>query len=473
MSTFSGLNTAYTGLSAARQALNVAGQNVANVGTEGYTRQRLETSATGPVGRTGLFASGPTAGQGVSVESIARLGNVYLDGRARAGVAAAGYTGVRAEVLTSLEDVLNEPGKNGLSTQLQRFWGAWQDVANQPGAAAPTNAVLQEASALASQLGRGYTEVDELWSRTRSEVTGMVGKLNAAASQVADLNIRIRTTLSAGGSVNELLDQRSLIAGEIAALAGGSVRENPDGTVDVFVGGNSLVSADRYRTVQIAGANRMEEATTNRVQLEWTHRPGSAVGLESGEMAGSLSLLAPASGGTGGAIAEAAASYNAFAENLSAAVNAVHREGSSVDGSTGLDFFAFAAGLAPAAGLRVVPTDAAGIASGRPGAGSFDGSNADAMSQISTVPDSPDDMWSTFVIQLGSAARTELQRGVLAEAAANAAKDDQLSQSAVSLDEENVNLLSNQHAYQAAARVMTAVDEMLDVLINRTGLVGR
>ncbi|MFD5276351.1 flagellar hook-associated protein FlgK [Pseudarthrobacter sp. NPDC058362] len=473
MSTFSGLNTAYTGLSAARQALNVAGQNVANAGTEGYTRQRLETSATGPVGRTGLFASGPSAGQGVSVDAIARLGNAYLDARARASTATAGYTAIRAEVLTSLEDVLGEPGKNGLSAQLQRFWGAWQDLANQAGEAAPTNAVLQEAGALAAQLSRGYGDIDALWSRTRSEVSGMAHQLNAAASQVADLNIRIRTALSAGGSVNELVDQRSLLTAEIAALAGGTVRDNADGTVDVFVGGNSLVSGDRHRTVQIAGANRMEEASTTPLQLEWTHRPGTAVGLESGEMAGSLSLLAPASAGSGGAIAEAAASYNAFAEKLSSAVNTVHRSGNSVDGSTGLDFFGLAPDLAPAAGLRVVPTDASGLATGRPGAGPFDGSNADTVSQISSGAGSPDDAWNTFVIQLGSAARTELQRGVLAEAAANTAKDAQLSQAAVSLDEENVNLLSNQHAYQAAARVMTAVDEMLDVLINRTGLVGR
>lgn len=473
MSTFGGLNTAYTGLSAARQGLNIAGQNVANAGTQGYTRQRLETSATAPVGRAGLFATAPTPGQGVSVDGIARLGNAYLDTRARASAAGAGFTAVRAEVLTALEDVLNEPGKNGLSVQLQRFWGAWQDLANQAGEAAPTNAVLQEARALASQLGRGYKDVDALWSRTRSEVAGMADMLNAAASQVADLNIRIRTTLSAGGSVNELVDQRSLITADIAALAGGTVRDNADGTVDLFIGGNSLVSGDRYRTVQIAGANRMDEVSSTRVQLEWTHRPGSAVGLESGEMAGSLSLLAPAGGGTGGAIAEAAASYDAFAEKLSASVNSVHQGGASVNGSTGLDFFGFAPGLAPAAGLRVLATDANGLATGNPGAGPFDGSNADALSQIGASVDSPDDTWNTFVIQLGSSARTELQRGVLAEAAANTAKDAQLSQAAVSLDEENVSLLTHQHAYQAAARVMTAVDEMLDVLINRTGLVGR
>lgn len=474
MSTFSGLNTAFTGLTAARQGINLAGQNIANVNTEGYTRQRLETSASSPAARTGLFAQGPTPGQGVSVDAIARLDNAYLDARVRSTASSAGYTAVRAETMVALEDTLNEPGKNGLSAQLQKFWGAWQDLANQAGEAAPTNALLQEAQALTTQVARGYAGTESLWSRTRSEANGMVDELNAAAAQVADLNARIRSSLSAGASVNELLDQRSALTSTIASLAGGSVRENSDGTLDVLLGGNPIVSAETFRPVQLTGANAMSDAGASPVRLEWAHRPGATLTLEGGEIAGSLSLLRPADeNGTGGAIAEAAASFDSFAIKLMDAVNTVHRTGTSVDGSTGLDFFKLAAGLPPAAALTVVPTSAAGIASGKPGSGPYDGSTADAISQISSSPGSPDDVWNTFVITLGAAARAELQQGVLAESAAISSKNNQLSSSAVSLDEENISLLSHQHAYQAAARVMTAIDEMLDVLINRTGLVGR
>lgn len=474
MSTFSGLNTAFTGLTAARQGINLAGQNIANVNTAGYTRQRLETSASSPAARTGLFAQGATPGQGVSVDGIARLDNAYLDARVRSTASSAGYTAVRAETMAALEDTLNEPGKNGLSAQLQKFWGAWQDLANQAGEAAPTNALLQEARALTTQVARGYAGTEALWSRTRSEANGMVDELNSAASQVADLNARIRSSLAAGASVNELLDQRSALTSTIASLAGGSVRENSDGTLDVLLGGNAIVSGEMFRPVQLTGANAMSDAVGSPVLLEWAHRPGAALTLEGGEIAGSISLLRPAdANGTGGAIAEAAASFDAFAIKLMDAVNTVHRTGASVDGSTGLDFFRLATGLPPAAALMVVPSTAAGIASGKPGSGPYDGGIADAISQISSSQGSPDDAWNTFVITLGAAARAELQQGILAESAAISAKNNQLSSSAVSLDEENINLLSHQHAYQAAARVMTAVDEMLDVLINRTGLVGR
>ena len=82
-------------------------------------------------------------------------------------------------------------------------------------------------------------------------------------------------------------------------------------------------------------------------------------------------------------------------------------------------------------------------------------------------------MWSGIVTGIGVESRGAQQREALTSAAEVSAVTGRASQASVSLDEENVNLLTNQHAYQAAARVMTAVDEALDVLINRTGLVGR
>ena len=89
-STFGGLNSALTGLNAARLGTQVAGQNVQNANTEGYTRQRVETSAIAPIARTGLFSTGKTAGQGVRVEAVARLGDAFLDARVRSTGAASG-----------------------------------------------------------------------------------------------------------------------------------------------------------------------------------------------------------------------------------------------------------------------------------------------------------------------------------------------------------------------------------------------
>ena len=92
---------------------------------------------------------------------------------------------------------------------------------------------------LVTQISQGYRAVDDQWSALRTNVDGMVTDLNSAASEVADLNGRIRSTLAAGGSANELMDRRDLLTAKIANLAGGVVRPLDDGTVDVLIGGNA------------------------------------------------------------------------------------------------------------------------------------------------------------------------------------------------------------------------------------------
>jgi flagellar hook-associated protein 1 len=476
MSTFGGLNTAYTGLVAARQGLNVVGQNIANVNTDGYTRQRISASATGSLAHTGMLTAAIQVGQGVSVNGIARLGDVHLDARARATAAIAAYTDVRADAMSTLEVSLQEPGANGLSAQLNEFWAAWQDVANNPGEAASAGLLLAQAGVLTAQIAHGYQQVDDQWSQMRGDVDGMVAQVNDAADQVAALNGLIRSTLASGGSANELIDQRSALTTTIATLAGGTVRESPDGTVDVLIAGNAIVTGTTAGALKVLGSSQMAAATgvggttSDPARVVWASGSESAATLDGGQIAGALSVLA--SPAAGGVLATAAESYNTLATRLATDVNALHFTGTTVNGATKLDFFTLDSALPAALGLTVVPTNANGIASGN-GSDTYDGSIADAISQLSIGATSPDSIWATFVTQTGAATKTELQRATLADLASSSAAGMRLANSSVDLDEENVNLLSFQHAYQGAARVMTAIDEMLDTLINRTGIVGR
>jgi flagellar hook-associated protein 1 FlgK len=475
MSTFSGLNAAFTGLTAARQGLDVVGQNIANSGTKGYTRQRVSTAAAGSLTQIGpLVLSRAQVGQGVTVDGIARLGDVILDGRVRSSSAASGNLAVRSNALSAVEASLNEPSATGISSQLNAFWSAWGDVSNRPGDEAPAGVLLQKATQLAGQIATGYSAVDSAWTDVHTKLDGMAAELNDAGTRVAALNGQIRETLATGGSVNEMLDQRSALTSAIAALTGGTVRTLPDGTAEVLVGGNALVSGDVFRSVTVTGTNSLAGASGSPVALEWTNRPGQFVAVESGEIAGSIAMLAAANAaGTGGAIAEAAAGYNSFATSLANTVNTAHQAGSTPSGTTGLDFFALSATGPVALGLTVVPTGAAQIASGAPGAGGNNGSNAAAIAQLGSSANSPDSAWTAFVTKIGSSSKTALQQATLADSVTAAATAAQLANSSVDLDEENVNMLTFQKAYQGAARVMTAVDEMLDTLINRTGLVGR
>lgn len=472
-STFGSLNASYSGMAAARQGMDLAGQNIANANTNGYTRQRINTSGVAAPAQTGLFAGKPQAGQGVTVDQVARLGDVFADARVRSTASDAGYAGVRADALSSIETTLREPGPDGLSAKMSAFWSAWGDVSNQPGEAAPASVVLQDGATLSAQISNGYSELDSQWTASRAKTGGMVDDLNIAATQIAALNGQIRSTLNAGGTANELVDQRNVLATSVASLAGGTIRDKGDGTVDVLIGGNAIVSGTDARTVKMTGSFTMAGASASPVQLEWADTPGKPLPLSGGKLAGALSVLAPSNGGTGGPIAEAAEAYNALAEKLASDVNTAHQAGSAPDGTTGLNFFAFKAGVPAAQGLTVVPTSAAQIASGTPGKGALDGSNADAISRIGSLKTSPDAQWSAVVTGIGVTAKAESLQGQLTDTAANSATQAQMSASGVNLDEENISLLAHQRAFQASARVYTEIDQTLDTLINRTGLVGR
>ena len=472
MSTFGGLNTAFSGLVAARKGLDVVGQNIANATTEGYTRQRITTSAAGATAQTGMFSQGARVGQGVSVDGIARLGSAQLDLTVRTAAAASGYSAIRANSLAAMESSLKEPGENGLSAQLSAFWTGWQDLANNADESSPAALLLERAGELTAQIKQGYQAIDSEWSVVRGSLTGMVSELNAAATQVAELNVQIRSAAASGISANELLDRRSALTTTISALSGATVREQQDGTVTVLVGGSALVAGGTASALSASGASRM--AAGSAVSVSWAGS-GKPVALQSGEIAGAVSLLAPAAtDGTGGAIAEAAAGYDAFALDLATKVNAIYSSGDS----TAPQFFSGKT----ASTLSVAVASASEVIAGDPSKGAYDGSIADAIAQLgagaATDADgnaivSPSSTWSNFVTTLGVQTQSALQNAKLDGLTSNAAVGQQLANSSVDMDEENVNLLMYQTAYQGAARVMTAVDEMLDILINRTGLVGR
>ncbi|PJJ73300.1 flagellar hook-associated protein 1 FlgK [Diaminobutyricimonas aerilata] len=471
MSTFGSLNTAYTGLVAARNSIDVVGQNIVNSGSAGYTRQRVITSAV-PGVDGGLLGSGFRVGQGVSVDGIARLGDSMLDGRVRFTASAAGHWSVRSTAASAAEATLREPGTQGISRALQEFWSGWQGVANRAGDPAPAGVLLENAATLAGRIAQGYTEVENEWASTRTELSTTVAEVNQAAEQIGLLNEQIRQIRAGGGTANELIDARSTLATKLSGLTGATVRDRGDDMIDVVVDGNSLVAGDVVRRLAAVGSPELAGAGAAPVRVEWADRPGESATIDGGEIAGYLAVLAPAAGGSGGVLAETAAAYDALALDLATRVNALHTTGAAPDGTTGHDFFALTAGLPPARGLTVVPTDVDGIAAGTPGTGGANGGVADAIAQLAG-PDGPDGLWSDAVVGIGVVARTAKQQSTLAGQAAAAAVKGQLSQASVDLDEETTSLIAFQHAYQGAARVMTAVDELLDVLINRTGVVGR
>src|SRR5690606_2707796 len=207
-------------LIAQRQALEVAGQNIANANTVGYTRQRADMTSVEALSAPSMFSSQSAAGNGVKVTGITRMGDIFLDARLRSETAGASFQKAQAQALSRLESTISEPTDTGVATGLQKFWAGWQAVANNPDDIAARKVLLGDAKALVSQISAGYTAVETQWAQTRIDAATMVTEINSTANGVANLNEQIRSILVSGGSANELIDQRDLLITGLSALVG-------------------------------------------------------------------------------------------------------------------------------------------------------------------------------------------------------------------------------------------------------------
>lgn len=477
MSTFSGLGTALSSLIAQRQALEVSGQNVANANTVGYTRQRAAMASLPAATVPSMFSSTDGVGQGTAVTGFERLGDVFLDARLRNETSGASQLAAIAGEYKTLETTIGEPSATGFSKDLTAFWTSWSDVAKAPASEASRSVLLEKAKAVTDRIATMYQDTGTQWSQALTTTKSLVTQVNTTATNIADLNTRILSITNAGGSANELMDQRDLLVTQLSGLVGASTRTNEDGTVDVMVAGNALVSGSKANELAVSADSPVSfqgAVDGGTVSVVWA-RNGNPAGLEGGRVAGLLTTLAPPDGG--GILAATGVSLNTLATSIAGQVNAVHTTAYTVEGyatgTTGGDFFTLAAGQPAALGLTVAITDPDDIAVAAAGKGAYDGSVGTGMADLANATGSPDAQWSALVVDLGVKSASATSRATVAEAARSTAAAAQLAQTSVDTDEESVNMLAYQRAYEGAARVLTAIDEMLDTLINRTGVVGR
>lgn len=454
MPSFGSLQSAMTGLNAARAGITVSGQNITNASTPGYTRQRVDLGSLGPAAKMGMFGVSGGTGLGVSVNGYTRLGDEFLDAQARRAGAANASSFVLANTFSAVEGITGEPSALGVSNLSQEFWSSWQDIANQPGDSAPVSVMLEKARTLADKLNGGLNALETQWAQDRSTLSHEVDEINNLAGQLAQMNGVMRTTAAAGGSINEMMDSRSLITSRLAELTGGENRVNPDGTSEFKIGGIALVSGDTARSIALTGSTQPGTTPT----VEWSHHPGQKVGTTDGSLAGHLHVLSPA-----GPVSTAHDAYQGYIRDLASQVNAMHSTGVTPDGSSGAEFFQ----IDSVGRISVVPVDKSTVATGAATGGGLDGSLADKMSQLGKA--SLDETWSKFVGKLGAQSQSALKAFTISTASHDSAVGRQVSQSSVDLDEENINLLAYQRQFQAIARLTTIIDEMLDQVINRLG----
>jgi flagellar hook-associated protein 1 FlgK len=467
-STFFGLSSALSGLLAQQRSLNTVTHNLTNATTPGYTRQRVDLAAQKPFAHPALNmpVGAGQIGTGVLASQHTRLRDQWADLHLRSQASTTGQFEAQADALLRIDTIIDEPGDTGLTSLLQEFWGGWQALSLSPESAAAREAVRHAGRAVAqgfndlqAQLVAGQTEAN-------ARIGLQVGRVNELAGQIKQLNQEIAMVVAVGQEPNDLRDMRDLLIDEMAGYVDISITQpGADGKVSIAVGTQLLLDSSTDSTSALA-IDAAGAATVG----------GTATTITSGSLRGLVDVRDSVIGGATGYLAQ----LDTLAAALAASVNGIHSAGFGLDGGTGNAFFAGATAATLALSAPVLASvdaiAASDTAAGLPAGADAAVALAQLQFQVQTIGATTttiDGFYQQVVARIGvdtdAATRlAQVQRGVL-----EAAQSRRDSVSGVNLDEEMADMVRFQKSYNAAARMITTLDDMLETIVNRMGVVGR
>lgn len=481
-STFGGLNTARTALWASQRGLDVTGQNIANVNTDGYSRQRVELRAMGGTAVPAIHSVSSSVGSGVHSDEVIRIRDAFLERRGQVESARTAQLTASTEALSQIEAAFREPGNTGIRSMLDDVWAGFSALANaqDPTEAGVRSQVLERLDKLASGIRTTRAGLDEQWLQTRDNLAALAAEVNSTSASIAELNTQIGQATRSGLPTNELSDRRDLLVMQLAEKVGATSMPASDGMVDVVVGGTTLVASGSALGLRVAGVDDPGAVGAGNDPRLVTV-PGGTTLPVGGTAGGQLTVLTPT-------VPNYRRAIDSLARDLVTKLNAVQAQGYDTSGTSGaaeplMDDGTGTTPVDPATvdasniNLRLRRPELLAAAATSPadlgGSPSADGGNAEALFDLSLEAGGVDATYRGLVVALGveaSVAKRDLEVQTMVSTQVDAARE---SVSGVNLDEEMTTMMSFQHAYGAAARLVSAIDEALNTLISRTGLVGR
>lgn len=504
-STFMGLETARRSLTTHQWALQATGNNVANASNPGYSRQRLTLGMTEQLS---VNFGGTKAGQfgtGVRGETLARIRDLMIDQQYRDESVKNAFYATKEAAFGRMEDIINEPSENGLAKSLDLFWASLQDLSVNPDDTGARSVVRQRAMTLAETFNYMSSSLTKVQDDLKAEAGVVSKKINDLLTKINNVNRQIGDAEPLGVLPNELYDERDRYMDELSQYI--EFERVPVDYLNGETRGNSQRVAEGRIDIQISVPGnpnpiKLVDGITGGVgeMTESTYRAADAVTAEAmtlqdmpnGKLRALVEMYGSQSGpeAANGAYTKMLKDLDEMASVFATAFNNAHMTNKDASGTDGRNDFFVNSGTntntdIKASNIEVNETFMSNldlIAASKDG-NIGDGSGALELARLKEMALSFAGSATTttsigkyYQNVIGNMAVEASQNANLAKSTfALLSSSDQRRQSvsAVSLDEEMTMMIQYQHAYNAAARNITAVDEMLDKIINGMGVVGR
>lgn len=437
------LSIAVSGAKAARTALDVTAQNITNATTEGYVRRsvRLEEVASfGGFGRIGDLSL-----SGVRLDRVVRNADLFRQAEVRRTTSDAERAAAEVAGLENIESAVEQ---SNVFSAIAKFEGSLLQLASDPVDMSLRTAVVEEARTMTRAFNIASTSLEAVGDVLRFEASDGVTQVNLLAGELARVNLRLARAADASSDQTSLLDQRDLLLQQLSEHFDISTSISADQTVEVRLGG-----AAGPQLVMGGNSYTFAMATAGDGTISFT-QDGTAVTPTGGTLAGKGQALQK--------LVDVRTTLDTIATSLMSTVNTAQANGAALDGSAGQALFSGSG----AADLTIAFENGALIATAPSGAGanSRDPANLVAMRNALATAN-PAGAMDALIFDISSAVAGRTVTRDALQSIAGAARVALQSQAGVDLDQEAMNLVRFQQAFQASGRVMQVASEIFDTLM--------
>lgn len=451
-----------TGSLAARAALSAASQNIANVMTEGYTRQGVVLASVQP-----LQSGAISAGSGVKVSSLMRFSDDYKNLQMWQAASELGYRETAKPYLDQLEQVMGDD-TSGINNGLDTFFSALNAASVEPSSVPLRAQVLTAADALAQRVNNLTSVLANQRAAVQQQRTSLVAQINSSSADIAELNKRIAEAQAAGINASGLMDARDQAIDTLAGMVSIQVVNHPDGSRNVSLKtGQPLVLGSTASTMTVTSTL----AGTQELSLQFVNE---TFAVRDDSLGGELGGLASFEYDTLLPLRDSIAD---IASEITTLMNNQLTSGYTLSGAAGSALFVFDASSSTSMlsiDSSVLPQDL-GFSSDptKPG-------NSDNLLAMIALKDQPITVTSLGSVRIGDASTQLIGRLGMqsqqnqasldtAQTVRNQAEENWKSTSGVNQDEEAVNLIQFQQMYQANMKVITVANELFDSTLAMMG----